>query len=242
MKEEIMSAGVGALLMLPLQYLQWRRSLSEVARFKAAFDYSPIPLFLKNPAAEVVSVNQAFTDVFGVTNDDLGGLSAAQQHALWESSHAVDFGETDRLAFETDEPVFAVAVLIPPYPDKSKLVHPYTPQEYYILKRRFPVGKFIGKEHWLICSVKSAELLIQFADKARTRYEELQAKSPILSAINELKTVVEQGFSDGSARMERIENRMTKTEAQLHTLQGVVDPTMQQTMPNQFDEFLDPKP
>ena len=237
MEREAVGAGVTAALFIPYLWWQSRRTALEVVRYKAAFDNTPTPLFLKNPAGLVVAVNEAFVDTFGVSMDDLNGLTADQQHALWATSPAVNFAETDELAYKADEPIYAVAHLVPPHPHRSTLMNPHVPQEYYIRKRRFAVRTLISHEYWIIGSIKSIELMIQFADKARSRYEELQMKSPILSAIHDLKDVVQNGFSDGSDRMSRIESRLDKTEHDLRTLHG-----SEKTQPlgTQFDSFIEP--
>lgn len=226
-----------AAFLAPYVWYRLRKAAAEVTRFKAAFEHSPTPLFLKDPTGAVVAINTAFSDAFGLTMEDLAGLTAEQQHALWAASPAVNFDETDRIAFSADEVVYSVAYLVPPNPHRSQLMNPHTPQEYFISKRRFMVNNVFSQEYWLICSVKSIELMIQFAEKARSRFEEIQMKSPILSAIHDLKDLVEKGFSEGSDRMTKIEERITKTEADLRAMGG----ERTQPIQNTFEEFVRPR-
>jgi len=236
MERVALGAGIAAVILGPYLWWKTRQAAAEVTRFRAAFEHSPTPLFLKDPKGAIVAINAAFTDAFGLTMEDLAGLTAEQQHALWASSPAVNFDETDRLAYSADEVIYSVAHLVPPNPHRSQLMNPHTPQEYFISKRRFLVQTPFSSTHWLICSVKSIELMIQFAEKARSRYEEIQMKSPILSAIHDLKDLVQQGFADGSDRMTRIEDRLTKTEASVRVLQGT-----EKTQPiDMFEDFVKP--
>lgn len=221
-------------------YHLWRAHITrnEIIRFRGAFDFSPLPKFLKSSDHKVIAVNAAFEEVFGVTNEQVKAMSLAQERDLWSSSPHAEFEETDNLALATDEPIHTVAILVPPYPEKSRLLHPYTPQEYYITKRRFRYGSILTTPTYgIIGTVFSIEIIMQYIDRVRARHEELQMKSPILSSIAELRSIVESGFEKSTAEMSSLKERMQNTETDLQLLITKVAPDMERTQRGGFKDF-----
>jgi len=210
----------------------------DVAAFRAAFEFAPVPMFMKDAALRTVAVNAAFTEVFGISMTDIEGLTASQQGALWSASPLVDFAEQDRAAIDSDEVLYSVTQLLPPRPDRSTLRNTHDPQEYFISRRRFLRKSLIKREYWIVGAAKSVELMLQFADKARARHEEIQSKSPILSAITELKNVVQDGFQNGASRFDRVEQRLTLTETDLGVLMTRIAPELVRTVVTEkFSDF-----
>jgi len=224
-REEL--SALGAMLTGLLTFQVWRTvsMQNEITRFKTAFDFSPTPFFMKDEKRRTIAVNRCFSEAFGISMEDLSPLSTAQQEALWSASPAVGFTESDRLALSSDDVIYTVELLVPPRPDRSSLAHPYTPQEYFVAKRRYKLAGLVTERYGLIGSVISVELMMLHAERARTQHEELKMKSPVLAALAEMRSLMEASFADSSKRFDSLEKRMHSTEIRVAKLANEPDPT-----------------
>jgi PAS domain-containing protein len=216
--DHIIGAAILTFMATPFLYFKNKQRTMELEKFRTAFEFSPTPQFIKDHNFLVVAVNKAFTDAFGLTMNDYKGLNLHQQNALFSESPTIYFEETDKRCISSDEVIYTTESLIPPRPNKSIMPDPVLPHEFFISKQRFPIRHGIhGIEYGIIGSAKSMELVLIYAERARSKAEELQNKSRILQAIVGISTRMEKGFAD-------IKQHLDKGEIRFQNIESIVDP------------------
>ena len=211
-------AAVGAAIAFPFYWIKTRAMANEVERYRHAFDLAPLPMWLKSPDGLMLSVNKQFTSHFGLTLADYAEKPIDEQRALWADSDTVAFDEAAAIARRNDEIVLTHALLRAPRPDRSQLREPGKAYEYYISKRRFPIRHAWGVSWGTIGSAISIESVLQYAEKARARHEEIVDRNPILHAIADLARQVRDGDQEINERIDGVGERLNTMEADLDIL------------------------
>lgn len=235
-------AAVGAALAWPFYWARTRAMANEVERYRHAFDLAPAPMWLTAPDGLMVAVNRQFEAHFGLSMTDYAGTTLEQQRVLWAGSEIGMLDEADDIARNSDEIVLTHAQIRAPRPERSQLLDPAKHYEYFISKRRFPIRHAWGTSYGTIGSAVSIESVMQYAEKARARHEEIVDRNPILHAIAELSKQVRGEVGELKDRLDTITNDVRRVDADLELLfEGREDlrrTRMTRRDPDEFDEFL----
>ena len=208
----------GAAVAYPFYWVRTRAMANEVERYRHAFNLAPCPMWLKSPDGLVLALNKQFTDHFGLQLSDFEGRTIDEQRALWVECDMVAFDEAASLARRQDEIVLTHAKLRAPRPERSQLREPMKHYEYFISKRRFPIRHAWGTSYGTIGSAVSIESVLQYAEKARARHEEIVDRNPILHAIADLSKQLQAEVGGLDEKIDALTSDVRRIDSDLELL------------------------